>query len=111
MPGTAAGQFGVGIAKERLRQREDRVRADAIFAVLGLRWQNPHRADTDGVEQRQSLFLDHVRQRTDQKKLARLGFRQDRHHRRKARILALREGRLDAGARIVEHPNPRSMGG
>jgi hypothetical protein len=43
--------------------------------------------------------------RTDQKKLAFLGGGQDRNHGGEAGVLALGEGRLDAGAGVVQHPH------
>ena len=70
-----------------------------------------HRVDAEVEEEGQHLVLHHVGQRARDQKLARVGLRQGRDHRGEAGILALGEGRLDAGAGVVQHPHPRRMAG
>jgi hypothetical protein len=66
---------------------------------------DPDRADAHLRQERHRLILHHVGQRTDEQKLPRLGGRKDRNHGGEAGVLALGEGRLDAGAGIVQDPH------
>ena len=99
----------MGVAQERLGQREDGVGANGGFGVDPPGWQGAHHVDAQAAEQAQHLIFDHVRQRPDHQQLARVGVRQDRHHRGKAGILALGKCRFDARARVVQNPHMGRM--
>ncbi len=61
-------------------------------------------ADAEGGEQRKHLILDHIGQRADDQQFAGAGGGQGGHHCGEAGILALGEGRLDAGTGVVDAP-------
>ena len=48
------------------------------------------------------MILDHIGQRTDNKQLPFIRFRQNRHHRREGCIFALGKGRFDSRAGIIQ---------
>ncbi len=102
-----------GIGKEGLRQQEARARPDAGQVRGTARRQEGHRADAERIEQPAHLVLDHLGQRADhQQGWRRIGCRRPhlRHQRGEAGILALGEGRLDAAAGVVQHPDAGCAG-
>ena len=107
--GAPALQRLARVGQERLGQREDRVRPDGGHLAGPARGQHADRGNAHRGEQRQGLVFHHIGQRADQQKFARRRLRQDRDHGGQTGILALGEGRLDAGAGEVQHPHMRRM--
>ena len=105
MTGTPAHQRRMRVAEEGLHQREDGVRADARSLDRAMGGQHAHRAHAHRGQQGHGLILDHVGQGADDQQLARVGGGQGGDERGKTGILALREGRLDAGTRVVVDPH------
>jgi hypothetical protein len=85
------------MSEERLEAGEDGVRADAGRLGAAGGGQHADRADAH-FRQERGLVLDHIGQRADEQKLARLGFGQDGHHGGEAGILAL--------VKVVSIPEP-----
>ena len=100
------GRFG----EEWLREQETRLAADGGHVPCAARRQERDVLDAERLERAPPLVLDHVRKGADDQQLRRAAGRldgQSGHQRREARILALREGRLDSAARVAQHADPR----
>ena len=97
------------IAKERLRQGEDGIGANARLVIGSAGGEHPHRTDAKIGEKFQGLVFDNVRQRADDHQLTRFCGRQRRDERREAGVFALSKRRLDAGAGIVDDAHAWSV--
>ena len=62
-------------------------------------------------QKRQALVFDHVRQRADDEEVRVGGLLQHGDHRGEAGVLALGEGRLDAGAGVIVDPDRAAVAG
>ena len=69
------------------------------------RRQKPYRFDAHRGEQPGELVFHDIGQGTDDQQFGGVGRWHDRDQRRQASILALREGRFDPAARVIQHPH------
>ena len=98
---TSTLQCGSGVAKERLGDCEDGVRAYAGNIFCTPRGENADAWNAEVFEKLQCLIFDHVGKCADNNKLPLICFRHGRHQGGEARVFALSESGFDAGAAEV----------
>jgi hypothetical protein len=95
-----------GVADERLRQQQPRVRPHGRQRRRATRREERHGPNAELIEQPNELVLDDIGDRPDDQHPGGLGARHLRDQRLETVVLALRERRLDPAATEVQDAHP-----